>query len=234
MDNKGRLLSGFINHRKFIFGSFIIVSLIIIFYAFKVGWLSPTLLILLFENKPALGPIIFLGMYIILTISSVPTLPLNLAAGFLWGWFGGTLLTVMGASSGALITFFISRYFFRSIFVEKFKGSVWRDLDEGVKKNEWKVILFTRLNPAFPFGLTNWFFGISEVSIFKFAMGTCLGIFPGALVFSVIGSSVGQMMLTDTQRDIYMKIVLTFAIATLILCLFFLRKYIYKSFKGKF
>ena len=224
----------FLKNLKFILGTLLIVTFIIIFYSFSVGWVSLTWLLTILNDKSALGPIIFLVVYTILTISSVPTLPLNLAAGFLWGWFPGAIFTVMGASSGAVLTFFTSRYLFKNIFLEKFKGPGWVELDKGIKQNEWKVILFTRLNPAFPFGLTNWFFGLSQVSVFRFSVGTILGIFPGAVIFSILGSSVGQLMLTNSQRDIYVKIVIAFAIVTLIVFLVFFKKYIYAFIKGKF
>jgi uncharacterized membrane protein YdjX (TVP38/TMEM64 family) len=55
-------------------------------------------------------------------------------------------------------------------------------------------MLVLRLIPLFPFWLVNIVPGFLGVSLRNYVLGTFLGIIPGTLVFSSVGSGIGQIL----------------------------------------
>ncbi len=146
----------------------------------------------------------------------LPTMPLNLAAGFLWGAYVGTAYTVIGATSGALVAFVASRYLFRGRVGKILRGRAWRWLDDEIRHKGWRAVAFTRLNPIFPFGPLNWFFGISSISLGNYLWATAVCIIPPAFAISAIGSSVGSLVLTGEAEAMFQNVLLASAALTLL------------------
>jgi len=80
------------------------------------GWL---------ELNPLLGAFLFMGLYIVATVCFIPGLILTMGSGFafsqatgniLVGTLIGTVSSWTGASIGAMLAFFISRYVLRDSF----------------------------------------------------------------------------------------------------------------------
>lgn len=73
----------------------------------------------------------------------------------LFGPFWGVLYTITSATMGACLAFFVARYVARGSEASKLISPRWRRLDEMSERQGWKVLLFTRLVPPFPFNLLN-------------------------------------------------------------------------------
>ena len=55
-----------------------------------------------------------------------------------------------------------------------------------------KLVLLTRLSPAFPFSLLNLAYGLSEVSLRDYSIGL-IGILPGTVLFCGLGALAGDV-----------------------------------------
>ncbi|MBM5791350.1 MAG: TVP38/TMEM64 family protein, partial [Cyanobacteria bacterium M_surface_10_m1_298] len=55
-----------------------------------------------------------------------------------------------------------------------------------------KLVLLTRLSPAFPFSLLNFAYGLSEVSLRDYTIGL-IGILPGTILFCGLGALAGDV-----------------------------------------
>jgi uncharacterized membrane protein YdjX (TVP38/TMEM64 family) len=65
-------------------------------------------------------------------------------------------------------------------------------IGEGVSREGLKLVLLTRLSPAFPFSLLNFAYGLSEVSLRDYTVGL-VGIIPGTILFCGLGALAGDV-----------------------------------------
>jgi uncharacterized membrane protein YdjX (TVP38/TMEM64 family) len=202
--------------KRFLFGLFMLALLGGVFYFYKAGYIGPEQIVLFLKSHPALAPVVFMLIYAVMAAALLPTMPFNLAAGFLWGTYVGTAYTVIGATSGALVAFIASRYFFRERVSKILQSRAWRWLDNEIRHKGWRTVAFTRVNPIFPFGPVNWFFGISSISIGNYIWATAVFIIPPALFISAIGSSIGGFVLTGEVKVMFQDVLLASAALTLL------------------
>jgi len=60
---------------------------------------------------------------------------------------------------------------------------------------------FVRLNPLFP-GPVNFLFGLTSLSLWTFFWSTTVFLIPLTVVFSVLGSSVGELLLDSSVSNV--------------------------------
>jgi hypothetical protein len=65
-------------------------------------------------------------------------------------------------------------------------------VEQAVSREGLKLVLLTRLSPAFPFSLLNLAYGLSEVSLRDYAIGL-LAILPGTVLFCSLGALAGDV-----------------------------------------
>ncbi|MGL5579012.1 MAG: TVP38/TMEM64 family protein, partial [Fusobacteriaceae bacterium] len=94
------------------------------------------------------GPIAYIAMFAIVTVTCISTLPITLAGGIIFGGIWGTLYTLVGASLGLSLSFLIARYVARKPIEAKFGNSdAFKKINEGVKNEGWFILATTRLLP---------------------------------------------------------------------------------------
>ncbi|MDB5763989.1 MAG: associated Golgi protein-like protein [Herminiimonas sp.] len=201
------VLARMLRRKRFILAVLLLVMAGLVLYLRQIGYLTPQHVLADIQQHPSLAPIIFALVYAAMVIFLLPTLPLNLAAGFLWGPVGGTVLSVFAATLGASISFLAARYLVGSFLRDKFRSRVWRWLQLEIKKSEWQVMGFTRLNPIFPFGPLNYFFGFTSVTFGRFLWTTALFIVPPSALFSVIGDSIGGIVMDGASQNLVRNVV---------------------------
>lgn len=139
----------------------------------------------------AWGPAAVIAIYIVASIAMVPGSALTTGCGFLFGPLAGAAIASTGATLGAAAAFFVGRACGRP-HVERWLGGDRRfqALDRAVAKRAFRVVLLTRLSPAFPFGVLNYSFGVTQVSFRRYLGATWLGMLPGALMYAYLGSTL--------------------------------------------
>lgn len=146
------------------------------------------------------GPIAFIVIYNIATVLLIPGSILTLGSGVLFGLGWGTVYVIIAATLGATIAFWIGRNFARNWVADKIAGyPKFGAIDRAVAKQGFKIVLLTRLSPLFPFNLLNYAFGITQVSLRDYVMGS-IGMLPGTILYVYIGSLVGNLALIGTNN----------------------------------
>ena len=64
--------------------------------------------------------------------------------------------------------------------------------EQAVSREGLKLVLLTRLSPAFPFSLLNFAYGLSEVSWRDYSIGL-VAILPGTVLFCGLGALAGDV-----------------------------------------
>lgn len=126
----------------------------------------------------------------LVAIFPVPAEAPAMVNGALFGPVVGSFLTWLGAMVGAQASFELSRLLGRPA-AERLLGA--RNLDKAdtlVNRAGWGGLLVARFIPLIAFTVLNWGAGLTSVSRWRFVWTTAVGILPGAIVFTVTGTSL--------------------------------------------
>ena len=120
----------------------------------------------------AWGPPIFVALYVLATVLFLPGWILTLGAGAVYGVIRGFILVSIAATLGATAAFLVGRYLARGWVAGRIEGNPrFQAIDEAVGREGWKIVLLTRLSPAFPFNLLNYAFGLTRLSLRDYVAG---------------------------------------------------------------
>ncbi len=140
----------------------------------------------LIKDAGFIGPVLFMSVYALATILFLPGSVLTLAGGALFGPVWGTFYNLTGATLGATLAFLAARYL-ASDWVSRRAGGRLKQLIDGVEKEGWHFVAFTRLVPLFPFNLLNYAFGLTRIRLGHFIIASYLFMLPGAIAYTYLG-----------------------------------------------
>jgi uncharacterized membrane protein YdjX (TVP38/TMEM64 family) len=143
------------------------------------------------------GPVAFVVLYVVVTVLLLPAVVLTVGAGALFGVAWAFVVVSTGATLGAVAAFVIGRYLVRDWVARRVAASPrLAAVDEAVGREGWKIVLLTRLSPAFPFVLLNYVFALTRVSLPHYALASWLGMMPGIALYSYLGALAGDVAAT--------------------------------------
>src|SRR5438105_7962212 len=129
-----------------------------------------------------LGPVIFVGLYVVATVFFIPGSVLTLGAGAVFGVALGSVCVSISATLGATAAFLVGRYLARDAIARRIeKNQNFSIIDRAVADEGWKIVLLTRLSPVFPFTLLNYAFGLTRVKLSHYVLASWLGMIPGTV-----------------------------------------------------
>jgi len=120
--------------------------------------------------------------------------------GFLFGIVWGSVLSILGATLGAVLVFLAARSAFAALFRARAGGALQR-LEEGFRRDAFNYLLFLRLVPVFPFWLVNVVPALFGMRLGPYALATAIGIIPGAIVYASVGAGLGTVLDRGEQPD---------------------------------
>ena len=107
------------------------------------------------EAAGPFGPVLFMLVMAATVLTPVPTFPLDILAGRVFGPFLGTLYAVTGATAGATISFLIARWLGRDLIARFLKGHI-NFCQRCSDKLLTKVVFLARLIPAVSFDMVSY------------------------------------------------------------------------------
>jgi uncharacterized membrane protein YdjX (TVP38/TMEM64 family) len=151
------------------------------------------------DSLGALAPLAFIAIYNIATVLLIPGSVLTLGSGILFGLGWGTLYVILAATLGATIAFWIGRNFARGWVSRRLeKYPKFEAIDRAVAGQGFKIVALVRLSPLFPFNLLNYAFGITQVSLKDYVLGS-VGMIPGTILYVYLGSLLGNIALIGSK-----------------------------------
>ena len=140
------------------------------------------------------APFLFILIDMLAVVLVFPGGILTFSAGFMFGILRGSLYVIIGSTIGATIAFLIARYLFGERTTGFFLGHAKLKLvNDEFKRAGWKFVLLTRLVPFFPFKLSNYLFGLMQISLRDFVIGVFFGIMPFTITNVYIGSLAADL-----------------------------------------
>jgi pyruvate/2-oxoglutarate dehydrogenase complex dihydrolipoamide dehydrogenase (E3) component/uncharacterized membrane protein YdjX (TVP38/TMEM64 family) len=142
----------------------------------------------------ALGAAVFVVAYVVACVLFLPGAILTLGAGFAYGVALGAPLVWVAANLGAAVAFLLGRTVARETIAARVaRNPSFAAIDHAVGRSGFRIVLLTRLSPAFPFNLLNYAFGITQVTFRDYVAGSLLGMIPGTVMYVYLGSLVTSL-----------------------------------------
>lgn len=137
------------------------------------------------------GMAVFVVAYVVACVLLLPGLILTLGAGFAYGVAVGIPLVWVAANLGAAVAFLLGRTLARDRIAARVAGNPkFAAIDRAVGREGLKIVLLTRLSPAFPFNLLNYAYGLTRVSFRDYVIGSMVGMIPGTAMYVYLGSLI--------------------------------------------
>ncbi|GAB6125363.1 TVP38/TMEM64 family protein [Humidesulfovibrio idahonensis] len=173
----------------------------VLWYYWKIGALTPEVVLRYVAQNNVAAPVLFIAAYALVVFFMIPSLPLNLGAGLLWGAFWGSVYTLIGCTVGSVVAFLFARTALGQPLARKFDNNILQWLATQVSQNGWKVVAFIRINPVFPSGPVNYLLGLTSLSFRHYFWATLIFPYPLCLAFAYVGEAAGGIILGgEAQR----------------------------------
>lgn len=141
------------------------------------------------RTHPA-APVLFLLVHILASLLFFPRSVMAMVAGLVFGvWWGGVLAamgSVVGASTGFLVTRYVSDGLVpRTVLDTARWGEAVRRLESG----GWRAVAMLRLVPVLPHSAVNYALGLTRVRLGAYAVGSLVGQLPMTVAFVQFGAA---------------------------------------------
>lgn len=157
-----------------------------------------------FDGLGVWGPIAVIGsMTLAILVSPIPSAPIALSAGALYGHFWGTLYVLTGSEIGAIAAFGIARFLGYDLLNNWFGNRLNRGL-AGSQNVLMGTVFASRLLPFISFDVVSYAAGLTSISFWRFAIATLAGIIPASFLLAHFGSE----LVTDETDRIMLAIIL--------------------------
>jgi uncharacterized membrane protein YdjX (TVP38/TMEM64 family) len=127
-------------------------------------------------------------------IAPLPAFLITATNGLVFGVFWGTVISWIGAICGALVSFMMSRLFYRSVSkrVHNHKQAI-EYIDRLSSKYGFRAILTARLLPFISFDFISYAAGLSSMKVRSFILATGIGMLPATIVYTVFGFEMERL-----------------------------------------
>ncbi len=152
-----------------------------------------------------LGPIgIIAFMTIAVVFSPIPSAPIAIVSGAVYGYIAGAIYVIVGAELGALIAFSLARLLGRDILARWFGDKLEAGL-LGSQNALMFAVFASRLMPFISFDIMSYAAGLSVLKFWRFAIATVARIIPASLFLTHFG---GMMVAGSGANAIWASLAL--------------------------
>ncbi|MEQ6389962.1 TVP38/TMEM64 family protein [Bacillaceae bacterium S4-13-58] len=158
-----------------------------------------------------LAPILSIFLMVLQAIAApLPAFLITGANGMVFGIFWGVIISWIGATAGATVSYYLAKIFGKTVIPRKYQDKKWLKKWEQVsEKHGFTIVLVSRLIPVVSFDFISYAAGFTRMRISHFLFGTGIGMIPGTIIYTIIGHDFLQ--LEDYKgRFIILLLLLTF------------------------
>ena len=142
-----------------------------------------------FLAESAWGPLLYILLYTLRPLIFFPATIMTAMSGYLYGPLLGTGYALIGGNLAGSLAYFVGRFFGGDLFNQddaEASGFVAR-YAANLRRNGFESVLIMRLI-YLPYDLVNYLCGFVRVPWIQYATATLLGVLPGSLTFTLLGS----------------------------------------------
>lgn len=147
-----------------------------------------------------IGYVVYALVYAACVVAFVPASILTVGAGAIFGFAGGTIVVICGATIGATCAFLLARTVMRKR-IERMtaRNPKFQALDRAIAAEGAKIVFLCRLAVVFPFTYINYAFGLTGIRLGPYVLATFLGIIPATAAFVFASSAATTAATTHTS-----------------------------------
>jgi uncharacterized membrane protein YdjX (TVP38/TMEM64 family) len=146
------------------------------------------------QNAGPTGWLLFIGLYALCCLFFIPGSILTIAAGAVYGFWGGLALVLVGNGAGSVACLLVTRFFLRDWMQKLVKdNSKIEALERAVADDDLRLVFLTRLSPVMPFSLINYSLGLTGIPAWRFLLAIELGALPATCIYVYFGSLIGNL-----------------------------------------
>ena len=147
------------------------------------------------DDNPFLFTFVFFLFAIIWILLLGFATPISLIAGFIFGKFYGTLISVIGFTIGCTLLYFLANQYFKDLILTKIPNRMTKFKDM-FNKNEFLYFMIFRFagGGGTPFAIQNLLPVFFNMRIKNYFFSTLIGLFPMVFVLSAIGEGIENVI----------------------------------------
>ncbi len=134
---------------------------------------------------------VIVAMIVAILISPLPSAPIALSAGAVYGHFWGALYVLAGSEIGALGAFLLARFLGFEALQARFGAALNQGLFGSQNALMWTVFI-SRLMPFISFDIVSYAAGLTRLTLWRFALATLAGIVPASFLLAHFGSELAS------------------------------------------
>jgi uncharacterized membrane protein YdjX (TVP38/TMEM64 family) len=185
------------------------------YVAHQTGWidmiLNPEILKTAVRDAGLSGVLIIIGLMVFaIVFNPIPSAPIALVSGAVYGHAWGTLYIVIGAQVGAMVAFSIARMAGRNLvcrLLGKHRFPTWL----GSQRAMTTTVFLSRLAPFISFDLISYGAGLTNIKPWLFSVATLFGLLPASFLLAHFGQEM-----TNNIDGVMMQFILISGVIILI------------------
>lgn len=149
-------------------------------------------------KKSEYGKIYFIVFIVFINIIFLNNTFSNILSGYIFGFKNGIIITILGNILSSILSFYISKYYindkiktivYESPYLKDFKDLII--YENSLNFYEWfELVLLSRISPLYSYQIISYYWGITDVPLHIFIMGTLIGSLPMCIFDTYIGSLI--------------------------------------------
>ena len=160
------------------------------------------------DNNIFLSVIIFYLISIIWVLLLGFASPIFLVGGFLFGKWIGSIVVILGLTSGATLLYIFASYLFKDYIYNKFSKK-FSYLVEIFNKNELLYFTIYRFIGGIPFFLQNLIPTIFDVKIKNYFLVSLIGLSPQLFIGVSLGSGIDKLIENNNEMPTMLEMIFT-------------------------
>jgi uncharacterized membrane protein YdjX (TVP38/TMEM64 family) len=192
-------------HRKILW---LTAVLIFIIFCAAVTFLVGTPMVRMAENPEGFrewvdsfgiwGRLIFVGMVVLqVLVAFIPGEPIEIAAGYAFGFWEGTVLTMLGFLIGSWLVFTLVRKFGVKLVEVFFPNSKLQELSVLKNPKKTRIVAFIlMLIPGTPKDFISYFAGLTQLKVLQWLLIVTVARIPSLVTSTITGAAAGEQNYT--------------------------------------
>jgi uncharacterized membrane protein YdjX (TVP38/TMEM64 family) len=151
------------------------------------------------QTNPLQAALWYVAIFTAIKFLFVPATPMAAFAGYIFGGFLGSLISIFTMTLASVAMFYFGRIMGKEAIAERLEGKfkTFKKYNQKLEQNALSTVVFLRIVPLFPLVVVNMGLGVSRVGVFDYTLGTIIGIAPGMLLLAFFGENF-----TDWQNPL--------------------------------
>ncbi len=159
------------------------------------------------------GRLLFVGMVVLqVVVAFIPGEPIELVAGYAFGFWKGSLLTLAGFLIGSWIVFVLVRKFGMKLVEVFFSKNKLEEIKFLQNPKKTKLISFLlMLIPGTPKDMLSYFAGLTKLTTLEWLAIVAIGRIPSLITSTITGAAMGEKNYVLTGISLGITLVITLA-----------------------